>query len=58
LLTGKVASWSEAAAAFEQAFSSVFEVSFINQGLTNLEFETAIALQRSKYNHSDWTERL
>jgi len=57
-LTGRTISWDEAADAFEQAFSQVFDVTINCSDLSAEEINNAQTLIKTKYNHPNWTERL
>jgi len=55
---GQVITWQQASHAVQQAFSKVLNLNLEPENLTEKEIERAEALQKNKYAHSSWTERI
>ncbi|MDY6846607.1 MAG: biotin/lipoate A/B protein ligase family protein [Chloroflexota bacterium] len=55
---GRVVTWQQACHAVQQAFSKVLNLDLEPEDLTEKEIERAKALQKNKYAHSSWTERI
>jgi len=55
---GQVITWKQASLAVQQAFSKVLNLDLEPENLTEKEIERAEALQKNKYGHSSWTERI
>lgn len=55
---GRAITWQQASHAVQQAFSKVLNLDLEPENLTEKEIERAEALQKNKYAHSSWTERI
>jgi len=55
---GLLITWQQASHSFQQAFSEVLNLDLEPENLTEKEIERAQALQKNKYAHSSWTERI
>jgi lipoate-protein ligase A len=55
---GEVITWQQASQAMQEAFSTVLNLELEPNNLTTKEMARAEALQKTKYAHSSWTERI
>ncbi|MFH1446355.1 MAG: biotin/lipoate A/B protein ligase family protein [Chloroflexota bacterium] len=55
---GRSCTWKEAASAFEQAFSTVLNLKFVQGELSEEEIVHAKELLENKYDHPSWTKRI
>lgn len=55
---GRIVTWDEAAAAFERAFAETFHIEWVQGALSDVELARAEELEREKYTHPDWLQRI